>query len=302
MNLPFEIEVAVQKLMAAHGGIGSVAFLEMPRLVPDYVDKAIVFTPRAKPALLVMIAPPAYPDCVRDAFQRADAARRALGEGTAGAAVQVALARGVAQGQSYAVVPYLTPTGRGRFRRRWDGLRLRAPALEWLRDITRRTAQTPPEKAQLDAFMTPLLSLSQMEAVGERVREAARDSLRALEAGRWQPRWVLAHNDLWLGNFLRRRSDAAGIPGFAVIDWGASQVRGYPVYDLLAFAPSVGLSTAALRRELRDYCAALGCEPGDAKHHLMAALGGLSLALGEWPVERFAATAQHRLGLVESAQ
>ena len=47
---------------------------------------------------------------------------------------------------------------------------------------------------------------------------------------------------------------------------------------------------------------ALGCEPGQSRHHLLVALGALSLSLGEWPVERFAATAQRYLTFVEGAE
>ena len=288
--------------MGAHGGIGSVEFLHLPRLVPDYVEKAIVFTPQARPALLVMISSRAYPDSVEDAFQRAAAARDALGEGASGAAVQVALRQGRSDGQSFAVVPYLWPIGRGRFSSRWDRFRLRRPVLEWLREVTRRTVSSAPEATWAESFVNPLQALSRLEAAGERVRHAAVASERALERRSWEPRWVLAHNDLWLGNFLRRRADPAGIPAFAVIDWGASQVLGYPVYDFLALANSVSLSTASLRRELREYCAALGCEPAHARHHLLAALGALSLVLGEWPVERFAARAERFLTLMEAAE
>jgi hypothetical protein len=302
MKLPAEIESALEPLMSGYGGIGSVEFLAMPRLVADYVEKAIIFTPEARPALLVMIAPPAYPDAVRDAFARAAAARGALGDARAAAAVQVALSEGVTDRQSFAVVAYLTPIGRGRFRRRWDRWRLRGPVFDWLGELTRRTVVTVPEAEHASAFLAPLEALSRMEVVGERVRRAAEDSRRALNEGRWQPRWVLAHNDLWFGNFLFRRAEAKGGPGFVVIDWGASRLRGYPAYDFFSFANSVNLSVAPLRRRLLAYCEALGCPPAHARHHLLAALAAHSTALGEWPVERFAATAQKLLGVAETMQ
>jgi hypothetical protein len=300
MKLPREIESAVQPLMTAHGGIGSVEFLPLPRRIADHVEKAVVFTPKARPALLVMLAPRAYPDCVRDALERAAAARRALGDDVIGAAVQVALCHGFVDRQSFAVVPYLTPMGRDRLRRRWHKFRLRRPVFEWLREVTRRTIMVLPREAHLSSVSTPLLALLSMEGLGEHVRQAASDSLRELEGGRWQPQWVLAHNDLWVGNFLRRRPDPAGVPSFAVIDWGASQIRGFPVYDLLAIASSISISTASLRRELREYCAVLGCETAHARHHLLVALGTLSLSLGEWPVERFATRAQRFLAYLEA--
>jgi hypothetical protein len=70
----------------------------------------------------------------------------------------------------------------------------------------------------------------------------------------------------------------------------------------LAFANSINLAARPLRRELRAYCAALGCEPSQFRHHLLAALGALSVALGEWPVARFAATANKLVHLADLAQ
>ncbi len=300
-KLPAEIESAAQALLDAQGGIGSVEFLALPRLVPDHVEKAVVFTPEARPALLVMIAPSAYPDCVRDAFHRADAARHALG-GTIGEAVQVALRSGFADGQSFAIVPYLKPPARGWLGRRWERLHLRGPLLAWLREVTRQTVSVPPQGSLVDSFVDPLQALRLHPAVSERVRDAAGASLLALEKGRWQPRWVLAHNDLWIGNLLRRWSGPTGTPSLAVIDWGGSRVRGYPVYDLLTLATSMHLPSASLRRELREHSALLGCEPAHAKDHLLAALGALSLSLGQWPVDRFAATADRLVTLIDEVR
>jgi hypothetical protein len=300
MKLPAEIESVVASLMDAHGGIGNVAFLELPRLVADHVEKAIVFTPQARPALLVMIAPAAYPDCVREAFVRADAARLALGGGVA-QAVQVALRNGFVDGRRFAVVPYLTPPGGGWLPLGWERRRWRRPVLAWLREVTRQTVVLPPEESYAEDFFAPLQALSVLTAVGEGVREAARASIHDLEVGRWQPRWVLAHNDLWLGNLLRPRPRPPGAPPFAVIDWGGSRVRGYPMYDLLRIASSLHLPAASLRRELREHSALIGCDPAHAKDHLLTALGGLSLTLGQWPVERFAAAAHRLLALMDEA-
>lgn len=301
MKLPAEIESALEPLMSEHGGIGSVELLAMPRLVADYVEKAIVFTTAARPALLVMIAPPAYPDAVRDAFARAAAARSALGDSRAAASVQVALHQGMTDRQSFAVVPYLTPMGRGRLRRRWDRWRLRGPVFEWLEEVTRRTVAAVPETAYETGFLAPLAALSRMPQLDQRVREGAGASRRALEAGRWRPRWVLAHNDLWLGNLLFRPRPPPGTPGFAVIDWGASRSRGQPAYDFFSFANSVNLKPSPLRRRLAAYCEALGCAPSEVRHHLLAALAAHATSLGEWPVERFAATAQRLFDLADSA-
>jgi hypothetical protein len=79
MKLPPEIESAVASLMVDYGGVGSIELMAVPRLVADHVDKAIVFTPDARPDLPGHDGRAEFPDCVRDAFARAAAARDALG-------------------------------------------------------------------------------------------------------------------------------------------------------------------------------------------------------------------------------
>ncbi|MEZ6192172.1 MAG: phosphotransferase [Phycisphaerales bacterium] len=71
----------------------------------------------------------------------------------------------------------------------------------------------------------------------EAVRRAAEIGIRGLEQGRWKPRFVLMHNDLWKDNILL--DDEGRI---AVIDWPGSTVKGYAMYDLVRLADSFGFS------------------------------------------------------------
>jgi hypothetical protein len=114
----------------------------------------------------------------------------------------------VTAGRSFAVVPYLSPVARGRLRGRWDRFRLRGPAFEWLREVTRRTVAIRPRRRSTPHSCSRCTGCRGCRPPASGAR-AARDSLAALEGGRWQPRWVLAHNDFWLGNFLFRRPEAA---------------------------------------------------------------------------------------------
>ena len=115
------------------------------------------------------------------------------------------------------------------------------------------------------------------------VREGASAALGRLEARAWEPRFCMMHGDLWKGNVLlapgyRRWNQ------FALIDWGASMVHGYAIYDLLRLAMSMGLSGRRLEREVSRHCKILGCDIIDAQSYLLASLGYIGMNLDQLPM------------------
>lgn len=181
-----------------------------------------------------------------------------------------------------------------------------APAvLNWLQRVTRHTA-TPVPAADLEAaFARPLESLSCLAQISSSLRQATRSALERLRSGRWQPRWVVAHNDLWVGNILVQPSawSSLFICGYwqlAIIDWTGAMERGYGVYDLVRLALSLGYGGRRFRRELGRHCSALGCELIDAQSYLAVSLANLSMHLNHFPLERFLATAESCLEFLQS--
>ena len=109
--------------------------------------------------------------------------------------------------------------------------------------------------------------------------------MRQLQNGEWQPQFVLAHNDLWLGNVLH--APAGGKYPFAIIDWLGASTRGYAIYDLVRLAQSTGLARNAIAVELESHRALLECRREQLQFYLLAALGSILLNLEAFPRERF---------------
>ena len=117
-----------------------------------------------------------------------------------------------------------------------------------------------------------------------------------LTAGVWVPRSVLAHNDLWKGNVLlpRPRSNMArSRHRFVLIDWAASDTRGFAFYDSLRAGLSLSVPKVAMRRALLHHCRVLQSDPQDAHSYLLAALADLDRNRECFPEDRYLVLAHH---------
>jgi hypothetical protein len=287
---------ALANVMQRHGGLGLVCPLELPKLVDDHADKFLVHDASARRSAVVAVSPPNHPRTQWEAAKRAAAARRALGP-RIGAAVLVPWHVGETDGVYYTVTPYREPISDARPLRALQRRSLRAHLLQWLAEATARTVRATTPDETYWRFVVPLQAVVEDPRLGGELRHAASVALADLDAGRWQPRLVLAHNDLWEGNVLR----AQGSPfewSFSIIDWGGSRTDGWAIYDLVRLALSFGLSRRALARRIEEHAQLLGCAPRYARHHLVAALAGLALEPGSWPLDRFAVVAEQCLGAV----
>jgi thiamine kinase-like enzyme len=156
--------------------------------------------------------------------------------------------------------------------------------------VTRRTAADPlPGEIELK-FVQPLRVLSQYSALSQAERNAAKEALSELETGRWHPRLVLEHNDLWSGNFLKASPDDQHDWPFVIIDWGGSQLAGHGIYDLVRLSIDFHISPSQFASQLKIHCDALKCEPSQARYYLLSALGTIADNLGYFPVDRFVGT------------
>lgn len=258
-----------------------------------------------RPRGVVHCSMPAAPDMVHRGATRATAVAEALGPALA-ANVLVPIAEGRVQGLSWALSPFCEPLSD-----RWpvwpiQRARLREAVFDWVWMAAQHTAVDVEPREAEEAFELPLRHLSAMPAVSPTIRSAAEGALTRLRSGAWVPRRVLTHGDLWKGNILLRRADAA--PGarrwcerFALIDWAGAAVRGYAMYDLVRLALSWSLSRRRVALEVRRHCEVLRCGPEDARAHLLAGLGHLALNLEHFPLERFAQMAERCYALLARA-
>jgi hypothetical protein len=127
-----------------------------------------------------------------------------------------------------------------------------------------------------------------------RARLAARDTLRRLDRGAFQPMHVAMHGDMHLGNVLL---DLGCPQRFVLIDWCGASAQGWPLFDLMRTAESLQVSDARLRAELRAHCELLSpaTEPrlspavDDAAAHLTLGLAMLGAQLEHFPFDMYVA-------------
>ena len=84
----------------------------------------------------------------------------------------------------------------------------------------------------------------------------------------------------------------------AVIDWGASMLKGHAIYDLMRLGQSLRLSRRRARAELHRHCQMLGTNVAGAKAYLLAALGHLGMHLDQFPVGNYVACAEMCCGML----
>ena len=196
------------------------------------------------------------------------------------------LRTGYVDGLSFAVYPFCRPLSGSRYG--WAARRaiVRRTVLRWLRGAAAATVSEVTDKERLEGFVQPLEGLVRWTALSVSVRSAASVALHRLEDGLWQPRCCLMHGDLWKGNILVTPRGGAH-RHIVFIDWGASMVRGYGMYDLFRLTRSTKLSCRRLQKEVRTHCELLGCEFIDAASHLLAALGYIGANLNCFPFRRY---------------
>lgn len=282
-QLPTVISEAITRAMQPYGGVGKIELLALERKVSDAADKFVVFDLSGAPTLVVILASLKDPTSVREGAELAILARSHLGTDL-GSCVLVPLEVGESEGVSFSITRYCLP--RNRWVRRWE----QDKVFEWLGQVAYYTAVDPlPEEIEVK-FVQPLQALSKFEDLPLDVRNAAKEALTQLQSNSWHPRLMLAHNDLWSGNFLKALPENEHEWPFSIIDWAGSEIAGHGIYDLVRLAIDINISPSKCAKQLLIHCDALKCQPLQAKYYLLSALGNLAENLGHWQVDRFVGT------------
>ncbi len=285
----------VAQALAATARVGSIVPMGPPKPVADQSFKFLVRSTEGDPVAVVLCSPAISPDLVDKAMRCAREAKEALGPGL-GQAVLEPLGEGRLSVRSYAILPYCQPLSEKRIVGWLERRRLRPKVFDWLLGLTRQTMRDITTADKHARFIRPLGHLAELRGASDSLRLAATHGLERLDQGRWTPRHVLMHNDLWKGNIL-----LGGEGGFVVIDWPGSVINGYAAYDLVRLAESFSLSDRALGEQARAHCRQLGCEPQDLSAHLAAGLGHLSMNLDHFPMDLFLPMAEACVRRVSSA-
>lgn len=260
------------------------------RLNPNVSDGSSVFAiGKGKRRAALLISPAAFPNVVSEDQARARDMRNHLGPAL-GCAILAPLAEGFILNRSYALLPLAEPLTNNRVLWKIQKWKLKPKLLGWLGNVVARHA-IPLDKSVAEAtFQTPLRRLSVMDGLDFDVRRLAIRALERLQSGEFHPRVAPMHNDFWKGNILLPRQAAtltnAAYP-FFIIDWRGSRIDGFPFFDLVRLSMSFGLAPRELRKEIAATCESLECAAVDVNSYLAAALGELSMRLGEFSRERF---------------
>jgi hypothetical protein len=257
-----QLHPTLEALLATQRGIGSIEPMGLARKSADTSDKYLVRDSLGQPAAVLSLSPVERPHATDVAASSTRMAQAALGP-RLGRVVLMPWRSGKVGGIGFSVAPYRRPVSTFAPRRAFERRRLLHLARRWLQETLRHTVRN-----------------ADAHEIGQR----AAAELRALDAGHWQPRLALAHNDLWQDNFLWAPDDNEF--GFVVIDWGGARAGGHAIYDLLRLALSSPTDLDATLAELRAHCRILNCPPEHAAGYALAALGHLAMNLGDWPVER----------------
>lgn len=215
--------------LKSRGGFGSMSLLCPRKEVADDAAKVLVRDLRGRPVAVLLCSQPDYPDHVARDTEAACAARRVLGPKLS-RVIPTSLLRGEIQGVSFAVLPWLQEMSTSRWQHRLQRAILSHVLAKWLRRATTVTVHAPEPAEVKAAFLQPLTHLLDHRTVANEIRCAARGILERLRDGAWEPKHVLDHNDLYLGNVLLspRGMGRIGLTGrFFIIDWGGSNCHGY---------------------------------------------------------------------------
>ena len=285
---------------------GDLSPLRPPGGVADDAMKLLVKDARGRPVAVALCSPPFEPEAVATSLHRAEQARRALGSDL-GVHVVSPLREGRFAGLSYGVLPFYQSLNASRILRKLQRMALAPRLFGWLREAARATMSEPAPGTLDREVVAGLELLAKTEAMPSRVRDAAETALKRLRSGAWNPRRVLMHGDLWLGNIMLATSGAPRSPWgawrdrFVVIDWGTSRVDGLPFDDLIRIGHSLGVSSRRLRAEIVAHARLLGCEVVDARSYLAASLGVLGFSLNQFPFENYVSLARYTMIRMDEA-
>jgi hypothetical protein len=262
----------------------TVALLPTVQLTADATSKVVIRNQSEEREAILICSSPLAPDTVERAVAAAARAKAILPTQT-GKAILDPLASGFVEGLSYAVYPWCLPLSNHRLVWPLQRRRLRPRLLRWLLEVLLATLRDPSASEMEESFLAPLQHLARSADLGDIIRKAAEHAAHRLQQGQWQPKHVLAHNDLWKGNILRRQPKS--LDQFVVIDWTDACEMGQAIYDLVRLAESLKLDRATLANEVREHCRLLACEPLDARGYLLAGLGKIAMRAGCFSRQRF---------------
>lgn len=193
---------------------------------------------------------------------------------------------GEVEGVCFVVWPYCDALSDHFLIHRLQSMNVRSRSLSWLRKVNKKSRRKL-KRSEVDKhFINLLKRFGARNDLDTNVKEAINMQVQSLENGSWHPYFVLAHNDLWIGNVLMNENNKYN--GLTIIDWAsARRKKGFAIYDLVRLSMSLNLSKRAFNKELEAHCKILHCDVRNSMGYLLASLAFLAENLDQFPEERF---------------
>jgi hypothetical protein len=277
--LPVEARAAIARWMPAGHGIGAIRLLQRPLLSVDASLKFLVLDQHGDPIFLADWSADVAPQSTLQASQRAQAFGDAVGPALARWIVTPNLL-GTYHGRSCTIAPAMQELGSRNPSRVLQRREKPWRVMRWLGRVTKQTARVATETERLALFDSPLRLMAQHPGVGKPAREMARQALRDLRLGRWQPVVQAAHYDLRVPNVMAQSKAVFSEP--RLIDWGSAALQGHGFFDTVCVAESFRLPLPWVRWAVRRNAAASGQNVQHVAAQCMAALGHLHMTQPQW--------------------
>ncbi len=275
---------------------GKLAFLSQSTSVLDGISVFQLYNKANQLYAVVLCSPSNSPNLVMRTMHRAKQAKEQLNTPT-GKHVIEPLFEGKVNELTYSVLPYCYELSKSRIYRKTQNIFLKPVIFDWLLNVTKYSVRDIDHTTIHSNFTLPLQHLASLNYLSDEVRIKALFAIERIYTKAWQPKHVVMHGDLWVGNILLR-ADAnifntiKPYDNFVITDWAGSEVNGYAIYDLIRLAESMHLSTKKLKAEVAKHCQLLDCDYIDAYSYLLAALGFIAMNLEHFPVDRFTRMAE----------
>ncbi len=302
-------QIELSKKVAEALGVGHVSIVlkdvSTRNMVADATIKYLIVDAADKPLAFVLSSNEEFPDAVSLATEAAFKAQAIVGSDLADA-VAVPLASGYAGEKSFAVYRLYTPLLRTRNMKWLCTRQLVSPQIFWwLKEVAKKTTQKINDDRLGDLVIAPLTWMMNCSSLPTDIQNDARVALEAAEKGKWNPRCVFSHNDLWLDNIMigsrfGRGLAAYGLGSPRIIDWLSSTADGIPAFDAIKYANSAGFSLRRIRSVISQINGETGVNEMDGFFDLVAGLGRLGMNRGEFPLSKYAEVAGEMINTYRS--
>lgn len=270
----------------------TLACLKRPDFETGVADAKLIYSIKSeygRDDCVIIFSNPAFPDAVSEAVEKTARVIERL-PAEASRYVLLPIFDGRYGAQSFAVYPKLFAFSENRLICKLQKKVVEDEVYRWLSHVAKSTQLRIEEKSEFaNRFVRPLEYITNERRFSEEIRKSAAEALVTAERPGFSPVCIVEHGDFWLGNvlltdkwLLRKRPY-----GFAVIDWGSSNVFGYPFIDLLRFFDSASGRFGKVSPRVRQYCESADIPAADLPLYVLAALGYLGLHRNQFPMERY---------------